>query len=89
MKLNIVKGTKQKSSYKKYLFAALGVTAVMLGGFAIFYEIQEDDFNFEAAHHFINFLSNHKDHMVSTHNTLDDLIIEGRERKVDTEAAFK
>jgi len=47
----------------------------MLGGAALFGNVQEKEmFNEEAAVHFVNFLSNHRDYRVNTHNNLVELV---------------
>jgi len=52
-------------------------------------DVQEQpDFHSEAADHFVNFLSNHRDYMVSTHNTVVDLLEEGQERQIHTMKAI-
>ena len=64
-------------SYRKYIWAAIGATAAVLGGAALFSDVQEEKFNEEAGVHFVNFLSDHRDYFVSQHNVITDLIAEG------------
>jgi len=57
----------------------------MLGGATLYSDVQtEDSFNEEAGAHFVNFLSNHRDYMVDTHNTVQDLIVEGNQRQIES-----
>jgi hypothetical protein len=75
----------QNGGYRKYVWAAIGATAAVLGGAALFGNIQnEESFNQEATEHFVNFLSNHKDYMMNQHNVATELIAEGQERQADT-----
>jgi hypothetical protein len=79
----------QAGGYRKYIYAAIGATAAVLGGAAIFGNVQtEEGFNTEAHDHFVNFLSNHKDYMMNQHNVVTELIAEGKERQVDTMKAL-
>jgi hypothetical protein len=75
----------QNGGYRKYVWAAIGATAAMLGGAALFGNVSnEADFQEDAAVHFVNFLSNHRDYHVNMHNTIVDLIEEGEVRKQET-----
>jgi hypothetical protein len=57
----------------------------MLGGAALFGNVSnEADFQEDAAVHFVNFLSNHRDYHVNMHNTIVDLLEEGEVRKQET-----
>jgi hypothetical protein len=79
----------QKSGYRKYVWAAIGASAAMLGGLTFFGSDQKEDyFHAEAGEHFVNFLSNHRDYLVSTHNAVVDFIAEGHERKSETRKAI-
>ena len=79
----------QTGGYRKYIWATIGATAAMLGGAALFGDVQtHETFNMEAGVHFVNFLADHRDYMVDTHNTVVDLIEEGQERQKETMQAI-
>ena len=80
----------QTGGYRKYVYAAIGATAALLGGAAIFGDVQntEESFSVEAGEHFVNFLSDHRDFFVNQHNVVTELIEEGQMRQVETMEAI-
>jgi hypothetical protein len=64
----------------------------MLGATALWGDVQnieEDNLETKAMKHFVNFVSNHRDYMVDTHNAVSELIVEGNERKSETSKAIQ
>jgi hypothetical protein len=71
--------------YRKYVYAAVGATAAMLGGAALFGDVQtEGDFKSDLQLNLVNFYSDHHDYHVNLSKNIDSLKIEGETRYQDT-----
>lgn len=72
--------TSNRGGYRKYVYAAICATAALIGGAALFGDFKEDEVLYDvvASSQLVNLVSDHRDFMASTPNSVADALEDGR-----------